>query len=102
MLSLPATMARCKPDKRVSAIMVSTTCSRPLTERGCTMCFSLKYPRRRSGHTLCVGHPREIGEGGLAAHIELDFAHQLDDGFRMAAVLEQRVFDGLGAVDEQA
>src|ERR1700730_8256156 len=35
-------------------------------------------------------------------HVELDFARQLDDGFGMMAVLEQRVFDGLRAVDEQA
>ena len=43
-----------------------------------------------------------ISGGGLAAHIELDFARQLDDGFGVMAVLEQRVFDGLRAVDEQA
>jgi hypothetical protein len=38
----------------------------------------------------------------LADHIEFDFARQLDDGFGVMAVLEQRVFDGLRAVDEQA
>src|SRR5450432_1514787 len=38
----------------------------------------------------------------LAAHVEFDFARQLDDGFGVMAVLEQRVFDGLRAVDEQA
>ena len=46
----------------------------------------------------CVGG----GEGELAAHVEFDFARQLDDGFGVMAVLEQRVFDGLRAVDEQA
>src|SRR5450631_3357326 len=43
-----------------------------------------------------------IGGGALAAHVEFDFARQLDDGFGMMVVLEQRVFDGLRAVDEQA
>src|SRR5450432_3729137 len=38
----------------------------------------------------------------LAAHVEFDFARQLDDGFGVMAVLEQRVFEGLRAVDEQA
>src|ERR1700754_499730 len=38
----------------------------------------------------------------FAAHVELDAARQFDDGFGMAAVREQRVFDGLGAVNEQA
>ena len=33
---------------------------------------------------------------------EFDFAGQFDDGFRMMAVFEQRVFDGLRAVHEQA
>jgi hypothetical protein len=37
-----------------------------------------------------------------AAHVELDFTRQLDDGFRMVAVLEQGVTEGLRAVDEQA
>src|SRR6218665_475904 len=36
------------------------------------------------------------------AHVELDSARQLDDGFGVVAVLEQRIFDGLRAVDEQA
>ena len=40
--------------------------------------------------------------GEFVAHVEFDFARQFDDGFGMMAVLEQRVFDGLGAVDEQA
>src|ERR1700740_3106549 len=44
----------------------------------------------------------EFGGGELAAHVELDLACQLDDGFGVTAVLEQRVFDGLRAVDEQA
>ena len=30
-----------------------------------------------------------------AAHIELDLARELDDGFGMMAILEQRVFEGL-------
>ena len=42
------------------------------------------------------------GGGAVAAHVEFDFARQLDDGFGMMAILEQRVFDGLRAVDEQA
>jgi hypothetical protein len=45
---------------------------------------------------------RQIGGGELAAHVEFDFAGQLNDGFGVMAVLEQRVFDGLRAVDEQA
>src|SRR5665213_3361418 len=43
-----------------------------------------------------------IGGEELAADVELDFARQLDDGFGMMVIFEQRVFDGLGAVDEQA
>ena len=42
------------------------------------------------------------GEGKLAADVELDFSRQLDDGFGMMSVLEERVFDGLRAADEQA
>jgi hypothetical protein len=38
----------------------------------------------------------------LTPDIEFDLTRQLDNGFRVMAVLEQRVFDGLGAVDEQA
>jgi hypothetical protein len=37
-----------------------------------------------------------------ALHVELDGARELDDRLRVTAVLEQRVFDRLGAVDEQA
>src|SRR5262245_1071666 len=36
------------------------------------------------------------------AHVEFNSARQFDDGFGMVAVLGQRVFDGLGAVDEEA
>ena len=36
----------------------------------------------------------------LAAHVELDFARHRDDGFRVMAVLEQRVADGCRAVGE--
>src|SRR6476659_9641630 len=50
----------------------------------------------------CVAPCAGGGGGKLAGHIELDFARQLDDGFGVMAVLEQCVFDGLGAVDEQA
>jgi hypothetical protein len=38
----------------------------------------------------------------VAAHVELDFASDFDDGLRVMAVLEQRVFDGLRTADEQA
>ena len=38
----------------------------------------------------------------LPTHVEFDFARQLDDCFGVMAVLEQRVFDGLRTVDEQA
>ncbi len=47
-----------------------------------------------------------IGGGELSAgpgaHIEFDGALELDDGFRAMAVFEQRIADGLLAVDEQA
>jgi hypothetical protein len=43
-----------------------------------------------------------IGGGKLATHVEFDGARQLDDCLWMMAILEQRVFDGLRAVDEQA
>ena len=52
---------------------------------------------------MSCGAPCAGGGGGkLAGHVELDFARQLDDGFGVMTVLEQRVFDGLGAADEQA
>src|SRR5229473_2799253 len=102
MLSVPATMARCRLDRRVSATMVSTTCSRSATEQGCTIGFSLRYPGGWSGDAPCAGNLRVVGGGRLAAHIELDFARQLYDRFRMVAVLEQCIFDGLRTVDEQA
>src|ERR1700736_6716789 len=50
----------------------------------------------------CAGGGYVIGAGELAAHVELGFARQLDDGFRVMAILEQRVLDGLRPVDEQA
>jgi len=50
----------------------------------------------------CAGGLYVIGGGELAAHVELDFARQLDDCFRVMAILEQGVLDGLRAVDEQA
>ena len=36
------------------------------------------------------------------AHIEFDGALELDDGFGVMAVFEQRIADGLRTVDEQA
>ena len=51
---------------------------------------------------VCRLRGETIEGGELAAHVEFDFARQLDDGFGVMAVLEQRVFNGLGAVDEQA
>jgi hypothetical protein len=42
------------------------------------------------------------GGGALGAHIEFDGALELDDGFGMMAIFEQRIADGLRAVDEQA
>lgn len=46
--------------------------------------------------------PERLGGRWFAAHVEFDLTRQLDDGFRMTAVLEQRVPDGLRASDEQA
>ena len=43
-----------------------------------------------------------IGGAMSAARIELDLARELDDGLGMVAVLRERVFDGLGAIDEQS
>jgi hypothetical protein len=37
----------------------------------------------------------------LAAHVELDPAGEFDDGFGVMAVLGERVFDGLGAIDKE-
>ena len=50
----------------------------------------------------CAGGGEEMGGRELAAHVEFDFARQLDDCFGMMAILEMRVLDGLRAVDEQA
>jgi hypothetical protein len=49
----------------------------------------------------CAGGGKAIGGGEPAAHVELDFARQFDDGFGVMAVLEQRIFDGLRAIDEE-
>ena len=57
---------------------------------------------RAGGRVMRRAVRRRRGKGGCRAHIEFDFARQFDDGFGMMAVFEQRVFDGLGAVDEQS
>jgi hypothetical protein len=51
--------------------------------------------------------PHRIAEpipiGASRTHdVELDFARQFDDGLRVMAVLEQRVFEGLGTIEEQS
>jgi hypothetical protein len=54
--------------------------------------------------------PEQVASNGMsrrpvdraAPHIELNLARQFDDGLGMMSVLEQRVFDGLGSIDEQA
>jgi hypothetical protein len=38
----------------------------------------------------------------IAAHVELDLAGEFDDGLGMMAIFGERVFDGLGAIDEQS
>jgi len=43
-----------------------------------------------------LGATRSAGCG----NIEFDFAQHLDDGFGMTAILEERVFERLGAVRE--
>jgi hypothetical protein len=43
-----------------------------------------------------------IGRGELVAHVEFDFARQLDNCFGVMAVFGKRVFDGLRAAEEQA
>ena len=43
-----------------------------------------------------------VGKRERVAHVEFYFERHFDDRFGMTAVLEQRVFDGLGAGDEQA
>ncbi|MBR0795224.1 hypothetical protein JQ615_07480 [Bradyrhizobium jicamae] len=50
-----------------------------------------------SGDAACL-------DGGRQAvlHVELDLTRQFNEHFGVLAVLEQRVFDGLGAIDEQA
>src|ERR1700676_945895 len=57
-------------------------------------------PSGLSGDTPRAGDA--IGGGKLAAHVELDFARQLDDGLGMTAIFKERVFESLRAVDEQA
>jgi hypothetical protein len=51
-----------------------------------------------------IGSSGALGSHGVGplTHIELDPARQLDDGLSMLSVLEQRIFDRLGAADEQA
>src|SRR5882757_5461189 len=44
----------------------------------------------------------DVAGHGRGAHVEFDFARQVDDVFGMVAVLEQGVFDGLRMADEQA
>jgi hypothetical protein len=43
-----------------------------------------------------------IGGEKVATHVEFDGARQLNDRLWMMAILEQRVFDGLRSVNEQA
>jgi len=65
-----------------------------------------KFPQR----PLIIGDKWDFLAGGagsgvsdrLPSHVELDLARNFDDCFGVMAVLEQRVFDGLRAVDEQA
>src|SRR3979411_1684570 len=49
----------------------------------------------------CAGGLYVIGGGELAAHVELDFARQLDDFFRVMAILEWGVFERWRAFDER-
>jgi hypothetical protein len=55
-----------------------------------------------SGNTACTRHPLATGRVSVAAQIKLDFSRKFDDGFGMTGVLRQRVFDSLGAADEEA
>jgi hypothetical protein len=43
-----------------------------------------------------------LSNEGAARDVEFEFARQFDDCFGVMAVLEQRIFDGLRAIDEQA
>jgi hypothetical protein len=45
---------------------------------------------------------RPVGRYRAATHIELNLARQFDDGLGMMSVLEQRILDGLGSIDEKA
>jgi len=56
---------------------------------------------RGSGHATDICGLWTVGRDPLGAHVELDFAPQLDDGFRMVSILDQCEFDGQGAVDEE-
>ena len=55
-----------------------------------------------------LGHDPDLFAGLIpigasrSCHVEFDFVRQFDDGLGMVMVLEQRVFDSLRAVDEQA
>src|ERR1700722_5722854 len=51
---------------------------------------------------ICACGGQVTGGGALGAHIEFDGALELDDGFGMMAIFEQRIADGLRGVDEQA
>jgi hypothetical protein len=46
--------------------------------------------------------PSAADRDRAASHIELNLARQFDDGLGMMSVLEQRILDGLGSIDEQA
>jgi hypothetical protein len=45
---------------------------------------------------------RPVDRDRATPHIELNLARQFDDGLGMMSVLEQRILDGLGSIDEQA
>jgi len=47
----------------------------------------------------CVG--LSIESAGCGVHVEFDFAQQLHDGFGMIAILEEGVFEGFRAANEQ-
>jgi hypothetical protein len=45
---------------------------------------------------------RPVDRDRATSHIELNLGRQFDDGLGMMPVLEQRILDGLGSIDEQA
>jgi hypothetical protein len=101
----PATIARFEFDSRVSLIMVSMTCSCAAVENDWVILMLIGLIERLSGgpsmKRILGVRPRRMGRRRAAAHVELKNAWGGHDSFRVMAVLEKGIPDGIGTAHEQ-